>query len=157
LSSLQRFPHGERPATQASRGARAVVSLGSAVLALLADAGLLAGQTAQVVDLGATHVTARDDLDLVDDRRVHGEHALDAHLEADLADREGLAHAVALAAEHDALEDLDARAIALDDVDVDLDGVTGAELGDVAAERRLVDGIDDVHDESLPAAATGRP
>jgi hypothetical protein len=41
----------------------------------------------------------------------------------------------ALAGDDDALEDLDARARALDDADVDLDGVAGPELGDVVAQR----------------------
>src|SRR5690606_17589314 len=39
-------------------------------VALLLDLGLLAGETAQVVQLGATHVTAGHDLDLVDRGRV---------------------------------------------------------------------------------------
>src|SRR3954469_26043880 len=91
--------------------------------ALLLDLGLLAPQVAQVVQLRAAHVTAGDDLDVVDHRGVHREGALDADLEADLADREGLAHAVARAADDGALEDLDTGAAALDDVDVHLDGV----------------------------------
>ena len=80
-------------------------------LALLLDLGLLAAQVAQVVQLGAAHVTAGHDLDLLDDRGVHREGALDADAEADLADGEGLAEAAALAADDDALEDLDARAV----------------------------------------------
>src|SRR5690606_38960314 len=118
---------------------------GSAV-ALLLDLGLLAAQFAQVVELRTTHVTARDDLDVVDRRAVHREGALDAHLEADLAHREGLAHAVSGAAENDALEDLDAGAAAFGDVHVHLDGVTGSEGGDVGAERSRVDGVEDLHD-----------
>src|SRR5688572_23839449 len=107
---------------------------GSAGGALLLDLGLLAAQLAQVVELRAAHVTAGDDLDVVDDRRVHREGALDADLEADLADGEGLAHALAGAADDDALEDLDAGAGALDDVHVHLDGVARTELGDVGTE-----------------------
>src|SRR5690625_4977114 len=125
-------------------GRRRPVSLsrvmpGSGVGALLPDAGLLAGQAAQVVELGAAHIAAGDDLDLVDGRGVDGEHALHADAEGDLADTEGLAHAVALAAHDVALEDLDARAVALDDLHVDLDVVAGAEVGQVVAQRRLVD------------------
>ncbi|KEP72315.1 hypothetical protein HR12_46980, partial [Microbacterium sp. SUBG005] len=56
---------------------------------------------------------------------MDGEGALHADLEADLADAEGLAHAVARAADDDALEHLDARAVAFGDVDVHLDGVAG--------------------------------
>src|SRR5690606_870344 len=102
--------------------------------ALLLDLGLLTAKVAQVVELGAADVTARHDLDVVDDGRVHREGTLHADLEAHLANRERLAHTLALAADDDALEDLDTRAVALDDVDVHLDGVTGAELRDVGAE-----------------------
>ena len=56
---------------------------------------------------------------------------LDAHTEADLADREGLTNTVTLATDDDALENLDPRARALDDVDVNLHVVTGAEVRNV--------------------------
>jgi hypothetical protein len=39
-----------------------------ALVALLLDLGLLAAEVAEVVQLGATNVTAGDDLDVVDDR-----------------------------------------------------------------------------------------
>ena len=39
-----------------------------------------------------------------------------------------------------------ARARALGDVDVHLDGVTGAEVGNVGAERCRIDGVEDLHD-----------
>ena len=84
------------------------------------------------------------------------EGALDADLEADLADREGLADALVLLADDDALEDLDALARALDDVHVHLDGVAGTEVGDVRAEVGGVNRVEDVHSRSLSAAATGR-
>ncbi|MBG9885273.1 hypothetical protein ABE10_01455, partial [Bacillus toyonensis] len=83
---------------------------------------------------------------MVDHGAVHREGSLHAHLEADLADGEGLADTVALAADDDALEDLDARTSALGDVHVHLDGVTGEELGDVGTERSRVDGVEDLHD-----------
>src|SRR5690606_6301023 len=117
----------------------------SGVLALLPDAGLLAREVAQVVQLRAAHVTAGDDLDLVDGRGVHGEHALHADAEGDLADAEGLAHAVALAANDVALEDLDTGAVALDDLHVHLDVVAGAEGGHVLAQRGLVELIELLH------------
>src|SRR5690606_15150178 len=68
----------------------------------------------------------------------------------------GLANALAVAADDDALEDLDTRARAFDDVDVHLDGVASAEGGDVVAERRLVEIVKDVHADSLSVTATGR-
>src|SRR4051794_8977162 len=67
------------------------------VVALLLDLRLLAPQVAQVVELRAADVTAGDDLDLLDDRRVHREGALHSDTEADLADRERLAQAATLA------------------------------------------------------------
>ena len=66
-------------------------------VAALADAGALADAAAQVVELGAPDVAAGGDLDLLDLRRVHRERALHADAEGLLADREGLAHALALA------------------------------------------------------------
>src|SRR6478609_3980664 len=107
------------------RGARLGASSENSAVALLLDLGLLATEVAQVVELRTADVTTGHDLDVVDDRAVHGERALHADLEADLADREGLAHTVARAADDDALEDLDARARAFGDVDVHLDGVAG--------------------------------
>src|SRR5690606_9337356 len=57
----------------------------------------------------------------------------------------GLADALTGAADDDALEDLDTGAAALDDVHVHLDGVAGAELGDVGTQRGGVDVVEDVH------------
>src|SRR3982074_2880991 len=68
-------------------------------VALLLDAGLLATQVAQVVQLGATDVTTGDDLDRLDRRAVEREGPLDTDAVADLADREGLARTTALAAD----------------------------------------------------------
>ena len=101
-------------------------------VAALAHAGALADAAAQVVELGAPDVTAGGDLDPLDLRRVHGERALHADAERVLADREGLAHALALALDHDALEDLGAPAAALDDLEVDAYAVTGLEGRDAA-------------------------
>src|SRR5688572_5078011 len=80
----------------------------------------LPGPAAQVVELGAADIAEGHDLDLRDDRRVHGERALDADAEAHLAHGEGLAHAGALAADDRALEHLDALAVAFDDAHVNL-------------------------------------
>ena len=77
------------------------------------------------------------DLDLVDVRRVHGEDALDSDAVGDLADREALAHAATLAADHDALEHLDALFFAFTDLDVDPHRVTRAEVRDVVAQLLL--------------------
>ena len=101
-------------------------------VAALADAGALADTAAQVVELGAADVTAGGDLDALDLRRVHGERPLYADAEGLLADREGLAHPLALALDDDALEDLRTATRALDDLEVDLHAVTRLEAGNTA-------------------------
>src|SRR5690606_29243972 len=70
---------------------------------------------------------------------------LDTDPEGHLADGEGLTHAGALAADHDALEHLDTAAVPLDDVHADLEGVTGAELRDLS-QGGGVDGVQLLHD-----------
>ena len=60
---------------------------------LLGDAGRLAAQAAQVIELGAADLAAAHDLDRVDHRRVEREHALDALAVGNLADREVLVEA----------------------------------------------------------------
>ena len=65
---------------------------------------------------------------------MHREGALDADAEADLAHGEGLLDPATLAPHDGALEHLHPLPVALDHPDVDLDGVAGAELGDVVAQ-----------------------
>ncbi len=96
-------------------------------VALLADTRGLADALFEVVQLGAAHVTASSDLDLLDLRRVQRESTADANTERLLANREGLAHAVALALDDDALEHLRTAAVALDDLEVHADAVSGLE------------------------------
>ena len=111
-------------------------------VAALSHTCTLADAIAQVVELRAAHVAAGGDLDALDLRRVHGEHALHAYAEGLLAHGERLARAVALALDHDALEDLHPTARALDDLEVHLDAVAGREVGN-AAQLRALDGFDD--------------
>src|SRR5690606_15545025 len=111
-------------------------------LAALADAGGLAAQVAQVVQLGATDAAAGGDLDLLDHRGVHGEGALDTDAVADLADREGLPGARALPPDHDALEDLDTGPVALGDPDVHVERVARAEVGNIGAQLGLLKLLD---------------
>src|SRR6187431_1499754 len=127
------YPQMRRPAEAgASAGASSLVLM--SVLALLADARLLTAKAAEVVQLGATNVATAHELDVVDGRSVHGERALNANTERDLAHREGGADALTLATDDNALEDLDAGTGTLDDLDVHLDGVARAERGNVVAE-----------------------
>src|SRR6202521_489901 len=95
----------------------------------LLDAGRLAAQRAQVVELGAPHLAAPDHLDAAERRRVQREDALDADAARDLAYGESLAGAAAPPANHHALEDLDPLLVAFDDPHVDTHRIAGAELG----------------------------
>ena len=125
-------------------------------VAALADTGTLADAVAQVVELRAPHVTAGGDLDLLDLRRVHRERALHADAEGLLADREGLARAVALALDDHALEDLRTTTRALDDLEVDADAVAGLELG-YAAQLGALEVVDDgAHGEKTARGSGSR-
>src|SRR5829696_3451559 len=120
-------------------------------VAALAHAGALADAAAQVVELRPAHVAAGRDLDALDLRRVHGERALHADAEGLLADREGLAHPLALALDDDALEDLRTATRALDDLEVDLDSVARLEAGN-AAQLCALEAVDDgAHGEKKAA------
>ena len=108
------------------------------------DACRATGKFAEIVQLGATHLTACHDFDLVDARRVHREGTLDAHGVRHLADGERLADAAVLAADAYALEDLNTLFLALDDLDVNAQRIARLEVGDVATELLRLDCIDDV-------------
>src|SRR5450759_301494 len=123
---------------------------------LLADARLLADLLPEVVQLGATHVADLHHFDLVDLGRVHGERALDTDAEGLLAHGERPAHAVALALDHGALDDLDAVATALDHLEVDLDVVAGLDLRHTLAQLLAFDVLDDVHGASFRAKTGGQ-
>ena len=56
----------------------------------LGDAGRLAAQAAEVIELGAAHLAAAHDLDLLHHRRIDREDALDALAVGDLAHGEAL-------------------------------------------------------------------
>ena len=112
----------------------------------LLDPRLLPAQLTEVVELGATDLAAAHDLELGDRRRVHRERPLDADAERDLADRERLAQAPVLAADHHALEHLNPLATPLHHPDVHLHGVAWAELRDIRAQVGLLDEIGLVHD-----------
>jgi hypothetical protein len=115
-------------------------------VALFLDFCLLAAKITQEVELGATNVATGNNLDVVDNRRVNGELSLHTHLKADLTHGKRLADTLAGAADNDALKNLNTRARALDDVDVDFDSVTGAEVGNVVTQCWCVYGVKNVHD-----------
>src|SRR3954469_10281885 len=131
--------------------------LGGLVVLLLGDARLLAAQSAQVIELGATHLAAAHDLDRVDHWRVERENALDPLAIGNLAHREALVDAAARARDAKALIGLYARPLALDDLDIDDQRVARTEIRDFLAgselfDLLLLDLLQQVHGFS-PAAA----
>ena len=103
-------------------------------LALFLDLGCLAAQVAQVVQLGAPDFTAGHDLDLVDVGAVYREGAFHADAEGDFPDGEGFPNTATLAADDNALEDLDTRLGAFDHFDVHVEGVARVECGNIVAQ-----------------------
>jgi hypothetical protein len=73
---------------------------------------------------------------------VEREGPLDADAERLLADGERLAHAGALALDDDALENLHATALTLDDLEVHAHGVAGLELRQVGSQLSLLEEFD---------------
>src|SRR5688572_7718842 len=141
------------------RNLGAAAPISGSEFALLADLGGLADAIAEVVQLGAADVAALDDLDLRHRRGVERERALDADAVAQLAHRVRLLQAAALTPDHVALEDLNPLLAALDHSDVDLELVTGKELGDVVAQRLVVNEVGRLHGVSLrsgPGSAVTR-
>src|SRR5262245_14005908 len=99
------------------KGERSLVDGGRAVL-LLDDAGRLAAEAAQVIELGTTHLAATHHLDRVDHRGEQREYALHALAVGNLANGEALIDATAGAADADAFIGLHAGAVAFDDLHI---------------------------------------
>src|SRR5438874_4695600 len=112
---------------------------GGGALGLFDDAGRLAAQLTQVIQLGATHLAAAHNLDRVDHGRHHGKYALDAFAVGDLANGEALVEPAAGTADADAFIGLHAGALAFDHLDVDDHGVAGAEFRDRLGRRQFIE------------------
>ncbi len=93
------------------------------------EAGGLASELAQIVQLRAAYLPGAHHIDMIDNRRMHGENALHAVAEAHLANRDGLAHSGILAGNHRALERLQTLLVAFSDSYVNANGVAGPKLG----------------------------
>src|SRR6478735_3615929 len=111
---------------------------------LLAHPRGLADLAAEVVQLGAVDVADRDDVDLLDLRRVDRERPFHSDAERLLAHRERLADARTLALDADALEDLHPLPLPLDDLEVHTERVARLELGQLA-QLALFNVLDDCH------------
>src|SRR3954464_10338137 len=121
----------------------------------LSDAGRLAGEVTEVVKLGAANAAATHDLDLSDHRAVERKDSLDADAVRDLANGEGRADSTAALGDADALEGLDSFLVALANSDVDAEGVTGPERGNVVAEPLFL-GVDEGMHMTLGAGVNSR-
>ena len=85
-----------------------VVELAGAGAGVLDDTGRLAATVAQVVELGAADLTAANDFNAFDHRRVDREYALDAFAVGNLADGEVFVDAAAGTGDADAFIGLNA-------------------------------------------------
>src|SRR5690606_18843107 len=111
----------------------------------LLDAGGLASQISQVIELGAPHLAAAHHLDLLDARRIDQERSLDADaVRGDAAHGEVLVHTAGAAADDHALEDLDSLAISFDDLRMHANGVASAELRKKCLQLLLLELLNDL-------------
>src|SRR5262249_12937489 len=125
---------------------------------LLDDAGSFAATPAQVIELGAAHLAAAQDLDRVDHGRIERKDALHALAVRNLAHREVFVEPGARAADADALVGLDAGALALDHLDVDEEGIAGLEVRNFLAGGKLgnllfLELLDQIHGNSPSGSA----
>jgi hypothetical protein len=88
---------------------------------------------------------------------VERERSLNADPERLLAHREGLAGAGALALDHDALEDLQAAALAFDHPEVDADGVARLEPRAIATQLALFEVLNDPVHNNGPVGPAVNP
>ena len=151
--ALDRLPPIPRHGPARSYSADAGFRNGDARL-LLANARRLAGEIAQVVELGATDAAAAHHDDLGEHGAVHREDALDADAVGDLADGERRADTAAAARDADAFERLDALLFTFLDADVHAKRVAGAERRNVAQPLFL--GFDEGMHMTLGAKGPGR-
>src|SRR3954469_255165 len=105
------------------------------------DTSRFATQSAEEIELRATHAAGAHDIDLVDNAGVHREDTLHAVSEAHLADGKAGLRAGGLL-DHDAFERLYAFLVAFLDLYVYADGVAGIELRQIGALRPGIQSLD---------------
>src|ERR1700676_635018 len=121
------------------------------------DTGGFAREFAQVVELRASHFAPAQHLDLFDSRRMEWEDALDADAIGDLAYGKVRAIAAAADLDHEAFEGLDALLFALDDADLESDGIAHAKRGQVLTQRAIFDLLNNaVHGSKHPGSRAVR-
>jgi hypothetical protein len=101
----------------------------------LFDLGGFTVKITQVVQLGSTNVTVRINFNHLDCGRVERECTLDSNAETYFSHGKGFGDACTLAANHDALEDLNSLSVPFRHSHVDFDVVSWSEFRDVISER----------------------
>src|SRR5262245_17639486 len=114
--------------------------------ALFAEAGSLAGELAQVVELRAPHAAPARQLHALDAGRVQREGPLHPDAVGDPADGEGGLAAFPTLADHHALEELGPLLLALDDLHVHAHGVARLEAVAVLLDLPCLHQPNGVHD-----------
>src|ERR1700743_3787887 len=110
----------------------------------LVDAGCLARQFAQVVQLGAAHVAAALHADFADRRAESLKHALHTFAVGNFAHGERRIEAAVLLCDDHTLVGLNALAITLHHFDLNDDGVAGIEVRKLACRPLAVEFLDDL-------------
>src|SRR5208282_3508011 len=106
-------------------------------------AGRLAGELAQVVELGAADIAAAQNLNLLDARRMQGENPLDADSVRYFAHRKSRAVAAAIDLDHDPFELLEPLLLAFNDLDLNSQRIAGAKRGQILAQSTILEFLDD--------------
>src|SRR5258707_567929 len=105
--------------------------MGPVELLALSQTGGLALQRAEIIQLGAPHLTGANDINVVDHPGVNRENTLHALAKADLSHRDALAHSGIVAGDEGSLKGLQAFFIAFLNLHVDTERVAWTEGGDV--------------------------
>src|SRR5262249_38395072 len=143
-----------RPARESLRPLLLGAHLLGAFAGILAldDARRLAAPAAQIIELGAPHLAATDDLDRIDHWRIQRKHPLDAFAVRNLSYSKVLVDAGAGPADAHAFIGLHAGALAFDDLDIDDERVARLEVRNLLAGRQFrhlffFDFLEQVHGE----------
>src|SRR6185312_357251 len=102
--------------------------------AALFEAGRLAAQTAHIIEILAPDDRVAHNLDLIDARRIHQKRPLDADAMRDAPDSKRAVQSLAMMADDDTLEDLDALARTLNHFDMHADRVTRGNFWHISAQ-----------------------
>ena len=125
-SAVRNLPSRHRSWTMTAGSGKRTLRLLRVVFSLRGtQAGGLAAQLAQIVELGAANAAGAQHFNLIDHRRVHRKNSFHAMAERNLPDGEGGMVAGAALSDHGTFEDLDSFLVAFFDFDVDPDRIPG--------------------------------